>query len=349
MPRFAAGFLTGMQFVSATRGWVVGQDKILASTDGGRQWSVQDSGQLDLTSVDFITSQIGWAVGTSVILATSDGGAHWTALPEPCPLIRSVHFVSPGRGFAVAGGRNVSDFGPEVPEVGGAVLTTSDGGHAWRALPAPPDAQTVCFTGPRDGWLGAGGRLYRTTDGGRRWVQATAAVTPISATYPYTMIVQCAGTGSAWALDIGPGAAVSQQPHAGYHAGPAGTGPIFAEQYFPHPGATVHANSPGSYAGPFSAISSSAAVFIDWCPACGPGTARWDLATSSGASLTREGNVGGINDPQAASFVSPQLGWVAGIVNHYNATGITSQDQRIVFTNDAGRTWHVRYTSRKAT
>ena len=47
--------------------------------------------------------------------------------------------------------------------------------------------------------------------------------------------------------------------------------------------------------------------------------------------------------------MSPQLGWVAGIVNHYNATGITSQDQRIVFTNDAGRTWHVRYTSRKAT
>jgi hypothetical protein len=274
VPRFAAGFLTGVQFVSAADGWVVGQDKILATTDGGRHWAVQGSGQLDLTSVDFVSSEVGWAVGTHSVLATSDGGAHWAALPEPCPLIRSVHFVSPDVGFAVAGGRNVSDVGPEVPEIGGVALATRDGGRRWLVLPAPANAQTICFTGPRSGWLGAGGRLYRTTDGGRRWAQVTAGVTPISARYPYTMIVQCAGGSSAWALDVGPGAAMSQQPHAGYHAGPAGAVPIFAEQYFPHPGARVGTDSPGSYAGPFSAISPAAAAFIGWCPACGPGSAR---------------------------------------------------------------------------
>jgi hypothetical protein len=48
-----------------------------------------------------------------------------------------------------------------------------------------------------------------------------------------------------------------------------------------------------------------------------------------------------------ASFLSPQLGWVVGIINHYNATGITSQQQRIVFTDDAGRTWHIQYTGPK--
>lgn len=334
-----------MQFASAADGWVVGQDKILATTDGGQHWSLQDRGQLDLTSVDFVSSKVGWAVGTHAVLATSDGGARWAPLPEPCPLIRSVHFVSPAIGFAVAGGRNVSDYGPETPEAGGVALATSDGGRRWRALPAPPDAQTVCFTDPRDGWLGAAGRLYRTTDGGRRWDQVTAGVTPISARYPYTMIVQCAGTSSAWALDIGPGAASSQQPHVGYHAGPAGAAPIFAEQYFPHPGARARTDSPGSYAGPFSAISPAAAAFIDWCPACGPGTAPWDLVTGSGASRARERNVGGLNDPAAASFVSPKLGWVAGIVNHYNATGITRQDQRIVVTDDGGRTWRIQYTS----
>jgi len=174
VPRFPAGFLTGVQFVSAADGWVVGQDKILATTDGGRQWTVQDSGQLDLTSVDFVSTEAGWAVGTHSVLATLDGGAHWAALPEPCPLIRSVHFVSPDVGFAVAGGRNVSDFGPEAPEVAGVVMVTSDGGRSWRVLPAPAGAQTICFSDPRDGWLGAGGRLYRTTDGGHRWAQATA-------------------------------------------------------------------------------------------------------------------------------------------------------------------------------
>jgi photosystem II stability/assembly factor-like uncharacterized protein len=345
VPRVAAGFLTGVQFASAADGWVVGQDKILATTDGGRHWRVQDRGQLDLTSVDFVSSEVGWAVGTHSVLATTDGGAHWAALPEPCPLIRSVHFISPAIGFAVAGGRNVSDFGPEAPEAGGAALATSDGGHSWRALPAPTGAQTICFSGPRSGWLGAAGRLYRTTDGGRSWVQVTAGIAPISARYPYTMIVQCAGTGSAWALDIGPGAASSQQPHVGYHASQAAAAPIFAEQYFPHPGAEVRAGSPGSYAGPFSAISPSAAAFIDWCPACGPGTAPWDLVTGSGAFPAREGNVKGLNHPAAASFLSTQLGWVIGIVNHYNATGITGQNQRIVVTKDAGRTWHIQYTS----
>lgn len=339
-----AGYLTGIQFVSAARGWAVSQDQILATTDGGQHWRVQRSGQLNLTSVDFVSATTGWAVGADVLLATSDGGTHWAARPEPCLPIRSVHFISPDDGFAVAGGRNVSDLGPEVPETAGVVLATSDGGRSWQVLPAPADAQTICFSDPRIGWLGAGGRLYHTTDGGRGWVPVTAGVQPASAGYPAMMIVQCAGAGSAWALDIGPGASMSQEPHVGYHAGPAGTVPIFAEQYFPHPGVRVAAASPGSYAGPFSAISPSAAAFIDWCPACGGlGTAPWDLVTGSGATLVRQGNVGGLSEPEAASFLSSQLGWVAGVVTSYSGTGQVRQRLRIVFTDDAGRTWHVQY------
>jgi len=346
VPSFPAGFLTGIQFVSAARGWAVSQDQILATSDGGQHWRVQRSGQLNLTSVDFISGTVGWAVGADTLLATSDGGAHWAALPEPCLPIRSVHFISPDAGFAVAGGRNVSDFGPETPEIAGVILTTSDGGRSWRVLPAPADAQTVCFTDPQAGWLGADGRLYRTADGGRSWAQVTAGTQPPSAGDPATMIVQCAGQESAWALDVGPGAAMSQEPHVGYHAGAAGAVPIFAEQYFPHPGVHVAAGSPGSYAGPFSAISPSAAAFIDWCPACSDvGTAPWDLVTGSGASLIREGNVGGLTDPEAASFLSPQLGWVAGVVTSYSGTGHFSQRLRIVFTDDAGRTWHLQYDS----
>src|SRR6516225_243427 len=68
VPRFAAGFLTGVQFVSAADGWVVGQDKILATTDGGRHWAVQDRGELDFTSVDFVSREVGWAVGTHSVL-----------------------------------------------------------------------------------------------------------------------------------------------------------------------------------------------------------------------------------------------------------------------------------------
>lgn len=109
------------------------------------------------------------------------------------------------------------------------------------------------------------------------------------------------------------------------------------------------AASPGPDAGPFSVVSPSAAVFIDTCPPCGPGTtAPWVLVTSSGASLAREGNIGGLTFPSAASFLCPGLGWMVGTADHYNATAVTRQDQRIVVTDDGGRTWRIQYTSSMA-
>ena len=119
------------------------------------------------------------------------------------------------------------------------------------------------------------------------------------------MSVECANDGSAWALRAGPGAAMSQEPHVGFHADQAGATPIFAEQYFQTPGGKPVAPSPGSDAGPFSAIDAASAAFIDWCSACGAGTAPWDIATNSGSTLTKKGNVGAITQPQAASFLSP--------------------------------------------
>ena len=338
------GTLTGMQFVSANQGWTVGQDVILATTDGGAHWHVQRSGGLDLTGVDFVNGQDGWASGNASLLATTDGGAHWTALPEPCPLIRSVHFISPSTGFAVAGGRNAGGNDPAMPNLGGVVLTTGDAGRTWRPLAAPANAQSVCFSDPAHGWLGADGRLYRTVDGGRQWSgPLTPATGEDGADFVAAMEVQCAGDGSAWALSIGPGAAMSQSPHVGYHADAAGAMAIFAEQYFPGPKAPGQA--PGSYPGPFSALGPSTAAFIDYCPACGPGTAPWDLATGSGATLTVKGNVGQVNVPLAASFLSAQAGWVAGTAREFTDNGKTRSQQRIVTTTDGGRTWQVEYAT----
>ena len=321
---------------------MVGQDEILATADGGQHWSVQDRGNLNLTAVDFISDQVGWAVGHGSLLTTTDGGVHWSRLPGPC--VRSVHFISASVGYAIAGGTNLSQLGMPAPETGGTVLTTTDGGRSWQVLPAPRDPQMVCFNDANQAWLGAAGRLYQTADDGRSWTEAAAGPGGFSAGYLPTMVVQCAGHGSAWALDIGPGAASSQEPHVGYHAGPAGVVPIFAEQYFPHPGVIVHTSSPGSYAGPVSAISPSAAAFVDWCPVCGStgeGTVPWDLVM--GRTVTREGNVGHLNQPEAASFLSATLGWVVGIVSRPDGTAAPRQYQRIVATENGGRSWHIQY------
>jgi len=334
-----SGDLTGIQFISPQQGWVVGQRDILATSDGGRHWTVQDSGSLDLTSVDFISQQTGWAVGTSALLATTDGGEHWESLTDPC--LRSVHFISADLGFAVAGGTG-STVRAMAPAYGGKALVTTDGGSTWQPLHTPAGVQTLCFDDPADGWLGAAGKLYRTTDGGRTWTLVTAGPKPPSVGSVASMSVQCAGRGDAWALDIGPGAAMNQEPHIGYYASGSGAVPLFAEQYFPHSGVSVTTQSPGSYSGPVSAISPTSAAFLDWCPACGPGTVPWGLVT--GTTLTREGNVAGLTQPQSASFLSPQLGWVAGTFTRFGRT-TTRVYQRIVWTGNGGRTWRVLYSS----
>jgi hypothetical protein len=327
---------TGLQFVSASQGWAVGGRVILHTADGGQSWTTQDHGKLGLTGVDFIDARHGWAAGADRLLATSDGGAHWTSLPEPCPLIRSMHFVSPSLGFAVAGGTMLGEYsGVLAPHLSGIALRTSDGGRRWQRLATPGDAQSICFTNTSDGWLGADGHLYRTANGGASWAMVAPGPRPPSGGGTSTMIVQCAGTNSAWAVDIG-GAALGHQAQVGYHAGPSGADPIFAEQYIPHPGVRVSTESPASYGGPVSALSATEAVFVGWCPACGYGVGLLDLASRSGSVLQQESKIGGLGQPTAASFLSPEVGWVAGAVypGHENV---------IVGTGDGGRSWRTLY------
>jgi hypothetical protein len=336
--------ISGMQFTSRDQGWAVGSSSILATTDGGVRWRVQLSGALNLTSVDFVNGQDGWAVGDAALLATTDGGAHWSPLPEPCLTIRSVHFISAAVGFAVAGGTDVAapGSGPALPMLGGVALVTVDGGRGWRELAtAPAGVQTVCYSDARHGWLGAGGVLYRTANGGATWTALTKAAAEDGAGYPAAMDVECASEGTVWALSSGPGAGMSQQQHVGYYGSQSGVTGLFAEQTMQAPGTGPARESPGSDPGPFSAIGSTEAVYIDACTACGMGTAPWDLVSGSGATLAREGNVAGITAPEAASFLSAQVGWVAG--EAAEDSGTFRSQQRIMATANGGRTWVLRW------
>jgi photosystem II stability/assembly factor-like uncharacterized protein len=335
--RFGRDALTGVQFVSPAQGWVVGQHVILATSNGGATWTTQRRGDLNLTSVDFISPAFGWAVGLNSLLTTADGGRSWTALPEPCGVIRAVHFVSPQLGYAIAGGVNPVFDSALAPAAGGALVVTTNGGHSWQPVQAPADPQSVCFSDSEHGWLGADGRLYESADGGHSWqLRATGDGT---ATSPSFMFVQCA-SGSAWALDIGPGAASSQQPHIGYYAQPGtAAGPLFAELYFQSPGSPRLPEAAGAYAGPMSVISTGEATFIDSCAPCGRGygTVPWLIATAHGG-LSRRGDVADLSQAAGASFLTSSVGWVVGGLN--NGSAIT---ERIMHTDDGGRSWQVQY------
>jgi hypothetical protein len=84
-----------------------------------------------------------------------------------------------------------------IPPAGGVLLTTDDGGLRWHRLAAPAGVQTVCFTDRERGWLGAGGRIYSTLNGGRSWTLAVRGPYG-TARFPGLAEVECAGPGAAW-------------------------------------------------------------------------------------------------------------------------------------------------------
>ena len=346
--------LNAVQFVTASEGWVVGSDRILHTIDGGAHWATQysTSQKAGLATVDFTDASHGWVVGATTVLATSDGGARWKALPEPCEPIRAVHFFSPSNGVAVAAG-GAPILG--VPSgAGGVLLGTSDGGESWRPMSSPPDVQTACFTDAGHGWLGAGGNIYGTSNGGQTWTLDVRRQHPAGGSpgYAVTAQVECAGPAAAWALLIGPGAAMSQQPQLGYHTFGRTWQPIFAEQFFPHAGVRVKAEAPGPYPGPFSAISPTQAVFIGYCAPCSvrgapqlQGTAPMDIATNGGAMLVARGPIPHLAQANGAAFVSADEGWVVGTQSRYplSGQGHVRTVSRILHTTDGGRTWQVQY------
>jgi photosystem II stability/assembly factor-like uncharacterized protein len=336
-----------VQFVSASDGWVVGSDRILHTADGGQHWTVQfrANPEARLRAIDFADAKHGWVVGAKQMLATADGGAHWRSLPEPCPAVRAVHFVNSLDGFAVAGGLMPNPAQAPYaagPQSGGLLLRTTDGGLHWSRLPAPPDVQTVCFTNLARGWLGAGGSIYGTVNSGHTW---TLAVHGPNAHGSHALAeVECAGSGAAWAELNGPGAGLGHVPQIGYHTYGRSWRPIFAEQYFPHPGARVRAEAPSVYPGPFSAISQSEAAFIGWCPACAgpasprlPGPAPLAIALEGGGRLVHRGGIADLAEATGAAFLTARDGWVVGIRQDHKQTSV------IMHTTDGGRTWQAQY------
>jgi photosystem II stability/assembly factor-like uncharacterized protein len=343
LTRVSVPALDAVQFVSARQGWAVGAGRVLATTDGGQMWTRQYSGSAALDQVDFIDARHGWAAGTSGLLRTADGGATWTAVGDPCAAIRSVHFVTPDVGYAVAGGSQVRiDGGVPAPVAGGELLATTDGGQKWAAVPAPAQAQSVCFTSASSGFLGTPGKIWRTSDGGRNWSlaftePAASGGRPGGAD---TTLLECAGGGAMWAMFLGSGAALGHAPYLAYASQDArGMRAVFEEAYIESAiRPQVHApQGPGTYPGPFSAISPDAAAFVGFDPAAGYGAAP--LMTVTGGGPRPRGDVSGISQAYGAAFVSPAQGWVVG-------KNLRSGDYAIEATTDAGHTWTRQYQTR---
>jgi photosystem II stability/assembly factor-like uncharacterized protein len=177
--------LNGVSFVSPSTGYAVGlQGLVLRTFDGGQSWSFtfQADGD-DLYDVDAVGSQV-WAVGTGgTVIASFDDGESWmrqelpwSQLPFSNPAFNPlfcVDFVDANNGW--------------IGGIGGIVLRTSNGGADWQRQYLDsntfyrPNVTDVAFISASQGWVtitepNGHGTVYRTTNGGSTWTEATLPI-----------------------------------------------------------------------------------------------------------------------------------------------------------------------------
>ncbi len=152
--------LHGASLISATEGWVVGDEGTILHFKDGRLEQQFAGTTEQLNAVKFVDAQRGWAVGNTT-LYTTNGGFTWQAGTN-----------TTGSGLGTLYGLEVADADHLWAIGNGALVRSVDGGRVWspvQGLPATglglPD-----FIDAQNGWLGGdNGKLYRTTDGGAHW------------------------------------------------------------------------------------------------------------------------------------------------------------------------------------
>ncbi len=171
--------MDAIDFVDAKHGWVVGGwHVILATTDGGSHWQVQQPPFNGLSDVSFVDARHGWLLAAGDLAVTTDGGKRWRSLGAHDTT--AIDFVTSEDGWGVGQG---------------SIEATTDGGVTWHRQTLPRVAKgcwlilnAATFTTERSGWVvgtvmqnlppfSQKIAVLHTTDGGATWkLQDTAGM-----------------------------------------------------------------------------------------------------------------------------------------------------------------------------
>ena len=168
--------LRQLSFVDSLTGWAAGDlGTIIRTTNGGRNWEIQNSTiQSFILDIFFLNKNLGWALSIKddfpfnpIILKTTNGGDLWIAenFPDSLQLLRTIFFVDSLNGF-----------------VGGSYIGyTTDGGNGWNA--AVIDSNMVSdfpiynfsfynkyFGYACGGRVDVAGVIWQTTNSGMNWI-----------------------------------------------------------------------------------------------------------------------------------------------------------------------------------
>ncbi|MEW6128562.1 MAG: YCF48-related protein [Acidobacteriota bacterium] len=166
--------------VSPENIWVVGNNILQNSTDGGRNWRLcQLPFSHDLLSIKFVNENIGWACGyNGLILKTEDAGKTWQkkeTLYSHRTVLNELLFINAHQGFVV-GTRWHKNENMDEDTQEGIILYTEDGGDNWKQLITKLGEDFIDIASPPNGqvWvISRQGKLLRTKDNGATWDSIT--------------------------------------------------------------------------------------------------------------------------------------------------------------------------------
>lgn len=199
--------LRGLFFTDTLKGWIGGDSGlVLYTTNGGTNWTVQNTGVNDrIVSMFFISNVTGFALAWEVdntppnyygtrILETTNGGTSWSnyLYPDSNLFLTTVYYLDSLHGYMVG--------------TGGTLLSTSDAGSNWingiidSGLVLGFPVEDVKFY-DYDFGIAVGGAfdiagvVWRTSNGGRNWRTQIVGPEPMNALHMFDSVNMIAAGG----------------------------------------------------------------------------------------------------------------------------------------------------------
>jgi len=158
-PKYARSFW----FVNELKGFAVGYQKLLKTSDGGLSW-IEDTNIGFPHSIQFLNENLGYIGSNNRISKTTDGGNTWIYKGIPAFNFNpyKIYVYDTNNIYAVGIGENM---------LGGSIYlyyNTSNGGTTWTGKEFEKQVTDVYFETPTQGWVCAG-NIFKTTDRGVNW------------------------------------------------------------------------------------------------------------------------------------------------------------------------------------
>jgi hypothetical protein len=172
--------------VDTSYAFVVNDDEIARTNDGGLSWKQYTVPVLGLTGISFANRKVGYAVGPEAwgpgpnqtggsCLKTSDSGRSWHQIYTGAPgNFNSVYAVSDSVVIAVGGGDDIPGYGRQI------IYRTTDGGTTWSRIHSPDTFHGIGYIVMRGaiGYIaGSPSFMLRTSDTGKTWVKEQLELT----------------------------------------------------------------------------------------------------------------------------------------------------------------------------